>query len=414
MTHTTRRIARVYARGMTADASSHVADRFRPFGTTIFAEMTRLANEAGAINLSQGFPDFDGPAFVKEAVGEAIAAGHNQYAPTGGVPALTTAIAGRWQRDTGLSLDPARQITVTAGCTEALAATFLGTCNPGDEVILFEPYYDSYRACVAMAGATPRFVGLRAPPTDAPPNAPYTFDENELRGAFSDRTRAILVNTPHNPTGKVFTRQELELIASLCVQHNVIAVCDEVYEYLVFDPDLPHIRLATIDGMADRTLTLSSLGKTFSFTGWKIGWAIGSPELTAGVRAAHQFLTYAVATPLQHAAAAAIERGDDSIRDLVSHYRATRDYLADALSDLGFGVSVPAGTYFLMADHSPFGFADDVAFCKHLTSEIGVAAIPPTAFYEHKDLGRHLVRFAFCKKMATMEQAIERLSRLKS
>ncbi len=398
---------------MADQSSTRIAERFRPFGTTIFAEMTRLANESGAINLSQGFPDVDGPQFVKDAAAKAMADGHNQYAPMGGVPELTGALSQRWQRDTGVEIDSASQITVTAGCTEALAASFLGIMNPSDEVILFEPYYDSYRACVAMAGATPRYVGLRAPGPDAPPNSPFTFDESELRRAFTDRTRAILVNTPHNPTGKVFTRQELELIASLCIEHDVIAICDEVYEYLVFDEALPHVRLATLDGMSERTLTLSSLGKAFSFTGWKIGWAIGSPELTAGVRAAHQFLTYAVATPLQHAAAEAIRHGDDYIGELVAHYRKTRDYLGEALTDIGFGVSVPAGTYFMMADHSAFGFEDDVAFCRHLTTEVGVAAIPPTAFYEHKELGRHLVRFAFCKKMETMEKAVERLGKLR-
>ena len=254
--------------------------------------------------------------------------------------------------------------------------------NPGDEVILFEPYYDSYRACVSLAGAVPRFVTLRPPA--------FAYDESELRAAFTPRTRAILVNTPHNPTGKVFSRAELELIATLCREHNAIAITDEVYEHLVFDGE--HIRLAGLDGMDERTVTLSSLGKTFSLTGWKIGWAIARPALTAGVRAAHQFLTYATSTPRQHGAAAAL--------------RAPK-----SCYDLGFGVRAPAGTYFVLADHTPFGFSDDVAFCRHLIEHVGVAAIPPSAFYHDPADGRTLVRFAFCKDEATLEEAIDRMRR---
>ncbi|MGD9693557.1 MAG: aminotransferase class I/II-fold pyridoxal phosphate-dependent enzyme [Phycisphaerales bacterium] len=389
-----------------------VSERFAPFGTTIFAEMTRLAQEHGAVNLSQGFPDFDGPRFVREAAARATTGGDasaNQYARMQGVPALNGIIARQWSERTGLACDPNREVTVTAGCTEALAASFLGLLNPGDEVVMFEPFYDSYRACATMAGAQVKFVPLRS---GLGANGTFGFDEGELRAAFTSRTRAILVNTPHNPTGKVFTRAELETIARLCIEHDVIAITDEVYERLVYEHDTPHISLATLEGMAERTVTLSSLGKTFSLTGWKIGWAVAPWGLSAGVRAAHQFLTFAVATPLQHAAAEALEHGEDYVRGLVSEYRESRDYLAGVLERAGLRAFPTEGTYFIMADHSALGFEDDVAFCRHLTVEVGVAAIPPSAFYSHKELGKHLVRFAFCKKRKTLEEAAKRLERL--
>ncbi len=394
---------------------SWVSARFAPFGTTIFAEMTRLAQEHGAVNLSQGFPDFDGPAFVRDAAARATTSGPggggaNQYARMQGLPALNEAIAGAWTARTGLACEGTSEVTVTAGCTEGLAAAFLGLLNAGDEVVMFEPFYDSYRACAAMAGAEIRFVPLRA---GAAPGAGFTFDESELRAAFSGKTRAILVNTPHNPTGKVFTRAELETIARLCVERDVIAITDEVYERLVFETDRPHVSLATLPGMAERTVTLSSLGKTFSLTGWKIGWAIAPAGLSAGVRAAHQFLTFAVATPLQHAAVEALTNGEEYVRGLVEEYRGSRDFLAGVLERAGLRVFPTEGTYFIMADHSALGFEDDVAFCRHLTSEVGVAAIPPSAFYSHKELGKHLVRFAFCKKRETLEEAARRLGALR-
>jgi len=402
----------------TAPPAPRIAARLAPFGTTIFTEMTRLAIQHGAVNLAQGFPDFDGPEFIKAAARRAIDEGHNQYARMFGIPALNRAIAASWKRDTGVEIDPDAHVTVTSGCTEALAAALIGLVNPGDEVILFEPFYDSYRACVAMAGAAPRFVTLRPPGAEhtGPAGAPsqFTFDPDELRLAFTPKTRAILINTPHNPTGKVFTAPELQLIADLCSHHDVIAITDEVYERLTYEPALPHIRLATLPGMAERTVTCSSLGKTFSLTGWKIGWTIAPPHLTAGVRAAHQFLTFATSTPFQIAAAEALTPGgpgDAATRELVQELHAARDFLAAALRSLGFKITVPAGAYFITADHTPFGYGDDVTFCRHLTTNVGVAAIPPSAFYSEPSRGSHLVRFAFCKKRATLEEAVSRLER---
>lgn len=388
-----------------------IAQRLRPFGTTIFAEMTALAARHDAINLSQGYPDFDGPDFVKAAAARAMRDGHNQYARTLGVPSLNEAIAAWWGRRAGRPLDPHAEITVTSGCTEALAACTLGLLDPGDEVIVFEPFYDAYPADVALAGARPVCVPLR------PDGGRFVFDESELRAAFTPRTRAIILNTPHNPTGKVFTRPELQQIASLCIEHDAIVIADEVYERLTFDPSRPHLSIADLPGMADRTVVCSSLGKTFSLTGWKIGWAIAPPHLTAGVRAAHQFLTFATATPLQHGAAAALSSPETEpyIASLLRDYADRRRFLCDALGSLGFGVIEPEGTYFIMADHSAvsarLGLADDFALCRWLTAEARVAAIPPSVFYEHKDEGRRLVRFAFCKRSETLEDAVRRLRR---
>ena len=382
-----------------------------PFGPTIFTTMSRLAAEFNAVNLSQGFPDFDGPEFLRDAAIDALRAGHNQYAPTAGVPALRHALAAKWKENTGADIDPDACITVTAGCTEAIASSLLGLLNPGDEVILFEPYYASYRACVAMAGGVPRFVTLHA--STAPGARGFFFDPADLRKAFTPKTRALLLNTPHNPTGKVFSREEMQLIADLCTQHGVVAITDEVYERLTYDPARPHIRLATLPGMADRTITLSTLGKTYGMTGWKIGWAIASPEMSKPVRAAHQFLTYSGSTPLQQAAAVAIEKGEPYVAELVRGFRDARDSLAAALEGLGFIVHPSDGTYFIMADHSAFGFPNDVEFCMHLMKEVGVAAIPPSAFYNRPELGKSLARFAYCKRPETMQRAMARLQKLR-
>jgi len=388
---------------MSTSTSPIIARRLASFGQTIFTEISALALKHNAINLGQGFPNFDGPAFVKRAAIEAIEQGHGQYARMFGVPALNEALAARFRADTGLDVDANTEITVTSGCTEAIAATMLGLINPGDEVIVFEPYYDSYPACLAMAGAVPRFVTLRPPK--------FEVDEAMLRSAFSAKTRAVLINTPHNPSGKVFTRRELELIAALCKQHDAIAITDEVYERLVFEGE--HVRMCTLPGMWERTVTLSSLGKTFSLTGWKIGWAIAPGRLTKGVRAAHQFLTFATATPLQHGAVAALNAPDSYYDEFVKEYRVKRDMLVDGLARIGFDVYPPDGTYFVLADHTPFGFESDVAFCKHLIEEIGVAAIPPSAFYHDPRDGRRLVRFAFCKMEETLREALSRMTKLK-
>lgn len=386
-----------------------ICDRLQPFGTSIFAAMTRLATEHGAINLAQGFPDFDGPDHVKAAAIEAIRAGHGQYASMIGLPALNRAIADAFTHHTGITIDPDQEVTVTAGCTEAIAATFLGFLNPGDEVILFEPYYDSYRACVALAGATPRFITLRAPD--------FRIDPAELERACTPRTRIILINTPHNPTGRVFSKAEMESLADLCLRRNLIAISDEVYEHLVFDPArTPLIRTATLPGMHDRTITLSSLGKTFSLTGWKIGWAVAPAHLTAAVRAAHQFLTFAVSTPMQHAAVAAFASPREYYSDLLASYRRKRDFLASALRAVGFTFNDPEGSYFIYADHRPvsarFGSLDDVAFARLLIEQFGVATIPPTAFYENRVEGANHLRFAFCKTEETLAAAAERIQRL--
>jgi aspartate/methionine/tyrosine aminotransferase len=393
-----------------------VAARLAPFGTSIFAEMTALAVKHNAVNLAQGFPDFNGPIEIRDAAIAALRSEsplHNQYARMFGVPELNNALAEAWAARGLPTIDPNTSITVTTGCTEAIPAVMLGLLNPGDEIILFEPFYDSYRACVSMAGAVPRIVRLHPPDLSRDPNGQFWFDPAELKAAFTSRTRAILVNTPHNPTGKVFTRDELILIADLCKQFDAIAVTDEVYEHLVYEANLPHVSLAGVPGMFERTVTMSSLGKTFSLTGWKIGWVIAPPDLTKGVRAAHQFLTFGASTPLQHAAAAAIRSGRTHIDPLVAQFKSNRAYLTDALRNMGFGVHSPAGSYFIMADHSRFGFASDRAFCEHLASEVGVAAIPPSAFYEEPSRAKSLVRFAFCKKRETLEAAVQRLAKLK-
>ncbi|MEX2217633.1 MAG: aminotransferase class I/II-fold pyridoxal phosphate-dependent enzyme [Phycisphaerales bacterium] len=401
------------------------AARFQPYGTTIFAEMTALANRCGAVNLAQGFPDFDGPEFIKAAAARAMQQGHNQYARMQGVPELNAAIVARWKHATGQAIDGESQVTVTSGCTEALAATFLGLLNPGDEVILFEPWYDCYHVGATMAGARVRGVTLHASEPGRP-RPGFSFNPGELANAFTPKTRAIVINTPHNPTGKVFSRDELALIAGLCQEHNTVAITDEVYEHLTFDPAQPHIPIATLPGMADCTITLSSLGKSFSLTGWKIGWAIASAELTRAVRAAHQFLVFCSSTPLQHGAAAALTPGGEGeahIASLRAQLREARDYLSGALTELGFVVYPPAGTYFIMADHTrlsprlgidPEQPGADVAFCRALTEKIGVAAIPPSPFYEDPARGRRLARFAFCKRSATLEEAVRRLQTLRA
>ncbi|MCC7535995.1 MAG: aminotransferase class I/II-fold pyridoxal phosphate-dependent enzyme [Deltaproteobacteria bacterium] len=378
--------------------------RLAGFGTTIFTEMSRRATELGAINLAQGFPDFDGPEHVKSAAAAAIAAGHAQYAPMHGITPLHEALSESYARRYGLDYAPLREITVTSGATEAIFDSIAALTDVGDEVVLFEPYYDSYRASVCMAGAIPRTVTLRPPRFD--------FDPAELERAFGERTRVCVLNTPHNPTGKTFCREELEHVARLCIRHDVVCVADEVYEHLVYEGS--HVPIATLPGMRERTVTISSLAKTFSLTGWKIGWALAPEDLTRAVRAAHQWVTFATATPLQHGAVAAVRSDESYFRALVASYRAKRDRLAGALADLGLEVYLPAGTYFVCAGFSRFGFDDDVAFCRHLIEKVGVAAIPPSAFFDDPADGRSFVRFAFCKRDETLEAAIARLQALRS
>ncbi len=382
-----------------------LAARLAGLGTSIFAEMSALAVQHGAINLAQGFPDFDGPDFVKEAARAAIDAGYGQYARTHGLPALNEALAATYAARNGLVFDPHAEITVTSGCTEAIAAALLGTCEAGDEVILFQPFYDSYLGCVRMSGATPRVVTLR------PTQTGWGFDPDELRAAFGPRTRAILVNTPHNPTGKVYTRDELAFIAGLCVEHDVICLADEVYERLVYRGE--HVSIATLPGMRDRTITLSSLGKTFSLTGWKIGWAAASPPLTAAVRAAHQFLTFASATPLQHGAVAALAAPESYYAELTEDYRRKRNLLAKGLDALGFNVLTPEGSYFICAGFSAFTDEPADVFARRLVQEFGVATIPPGAFYTDPALGQDYLRFAFCKREETLLAALDRLAGLR-
>jgi N-succinyldiaminopimelate aminotransferase len=381
-----------------------LSSRLAGFGTSIFAEMTRLANEHGAVNLGQGFPDFDGPVWVREAAIAAIRAGHNQYCRSAGLPELTRAIAAHQRRFYGLEYDAESEITVYAGATEAIFSTLQALLDPGDEVVVFEPFYDSYAPGIALAGATMRVVSLRAPD--------FAFDPEELAAAVGPRTRALVLNSPNNPAGKVLSRSELSCIAELCRERDLIAICDEVYEHIVFDAE--HVPLATLPGMRERTVTISSSGKTFSLTGWKIGWTCAPPAISAALRSAHQFVTFTNGTPFQHAMAAALAAGDDFYEGLRREYRARRDRLCAGLREIGFRVLEPAGTYFVQADIRPLGFEDDEAFCRELPARVGVAAIPTTAFYARKALARHLVRFAFCKTDAMLDEALRRLRRLRS
>jgi N-succinyldiaminopimelate aminotransferase len=373
-----------------------IASRLAGFGTTIFTEMSALAERTGSINLGQGFPDFDGPAEVLEAAAAALRAGANQYAPLAGVPVLRDAVIAHQERFYGLSVE---DVQITFGATEAIAAAMLGLLEPGDEVVVFEPLYDSYAASIAMAGAVRRVVTLRPPD--------WSFDPADL--VVGPRTRMVLLNTPHNPTGKVFSREELEVVAAACREHDLVAVADEVYEHLVYaDPPAEHVPLASLDGMGPRTLTISSIGKTFSVTGWKIGWACGPASLVGAVRAAKQFLTFAGGTPLQHAAAAALGLDDSFYAGLATSFVAKRDRLCAGLEAAGLAVLRPAGTYFVNAVVD----GDGVEFCRSLPARAGVVAIPTSVFYDDREVGRSLVRFAFCKRDSVIDEAAARLARV--
>jgi N-succinyldiaminopimelate aminotransferase len=371
------------------------AARLEGLGTTIFTEMTALAVRTGAINLGQGFPDTDGPAAVIEAAVAALRSGHNQYAPLPGVPALREAVFDHQRSWYGLEPE---DVLITFGATEAIAAALLGLCDPGDEVVVLEPYYDSYAACISFAGATRRPVTLR------PPGFEVTLDA--LEGAIRPRARVLLLNSPHNPTGRVLGRAELALIAAACVEHDLICVSDEVYEHLVYDGE--HIPIATLPGMAERTLTVSSVGKSFSFTGWKIGWCSGPSELVGATRIVKQFLTFAGGTPLQHAAAAALRLPREEITALADDLRLKRDQLCAGLDAAGLTPLTPAGTYFVNADVG----TDAVEFCAALPERCGVVAIPTSVFYDDKAAASSLVRFAVCKRREVIAEAAERLAGL--
>jgi aspartate/methionine/tyrosine aminotransferase len=385
---------------MTVRASEKAAR----FTESVIREMTRLANQHRAVNLSQGFPDFPAPAEVKEAARRAIDADVNQYAITWGARSLREAIARKFERLYDVPVDPEREVTVTCGSTEAMIAALLAVLNPGDEVVVFEPFYENYGPDAVLSGAVPRFVSLRPPD--------WSFDPDELARAFSSKTRAIIVNTPNNPTGKVFTRGELETIAALCRKHDALAVTDEIYEHILYDGAV-HVPMATLPGMAERTITINGMSKTYSVTGWRVGWAIAPPLLTAAIRKVHDFLTVGAAAPLQEAGALALELPPSYYESLARGYEARRERLLGILGEVGFVVYRPRGAYYVMVQIDPLGWDDDVAFARHLVEEIGVAVVPGSSFYREPQSGRRQVRFAFCKKEETLAEAQRRLARLK-
>ncbi|MFD5089656.1 pyridoxal phosphate-dependent aminotransferase [Amycolatopsis thailandensis] len=378
--------------------------RLQPFTSTIFAEMTALAVRHEAVNLGQGFPDTDGPAGMLDAAKNALFGGANQYPPGPGRPELRAAIA-RHRLRYGVEYDPDTEILVTAGATEAIAASLIALTQAGDEVIVIEPYYDSYAAAVAMAGAERRVVGL------VERDGRFALDVEGLRAAVTGRTRAILINSPHNPTGTVFTRAELEAVAALCVEHDLIAITDEVYEHLVFD-DAEHFPLATFPGMRDRTVSISSAGKTFNCTGWKIGWVCASPELVAAVKAAKQFITFVSGGPFQPAVAYALDHEVPWAEELRTSLQTKRDRLAAGLAEAGFAVRPTAGTYFVCVDVRPLGFDDAAELAWQLPERVGVAAVPVKVFTDHPEEWKHLLRFAFCKRNEVIDEAVTRLRKL--
>jgi N-succinyldiaminopimelate aminotransferase len=398
--------------GMTSNGRRPLLNRrLAEFGTTIFAEMSALALSTGSINLGQGFPDTDGPEEIREAAVRALRDGRgNQYPPGPGVPELRTAIAAHQKQRYGLAYDPDREVLVTAGATEAIAASLLALVEPGDEVVALEPYYDSYAASIAMAGGTRIPVTLRPheETREGVTHRRFRLDLDELRDAVTDNTRLLLVNTPHNPTGTVLTREELGEIAKLAVERDLLVITDEVYEHLVFD-EAEHLPLASFPGMRERTVTIGSAGKTFSFTGWKVGWVTGTPDLVTAVRSAKQFLTYVASGPFQYAVAEALALPDTYFEAFRADMLARRDVLAAGLTEAGFKVFQPAGTYFITTDIRPLGESDGFAFCRALPERAGVVAIPNAVFYDHREAGAPFVRFAFCKRTEVLEEAAKRL-----
>lgn len=378
------------------------------FTESVIREMTRQALLYGAVNLAQGFPDFPAPAEVKQAAMEAIAADINQYAITWGAKKLREAIARQMKQWQGLEVDPETEITVCCGSTEAMIASLLAVTNPGDEVIIFEPFYENYGPDVILSGATPVFVKLH-PPTE--PDGEWVFDAQELRAAFNPRTKAIILNTPNNPTGKVFLRAELEFIRDLCVEWNVLALTDEIYEHILYD-DARHISIATLDAMRERTVTINGMSKTYSVTGWRVGWAVAPANITSAIRKVHDFLTVGAAAPLQEAGVVALALPESYYAELARAYCARRDRLLPRLAQAGFRCYKPRGAYYIMTDISAFGFDTDVEFARYLVREIGVAVVPGSSFYSQPHAGHTQVRFCFCKRDETLDEAAHRLQRL--
>ena len=384
--------------------SPRLSSKAAQFTESVIREMTRLALQHKAVNLSQGFPDFPAPVEIKRAAQEAIAADINQYAITWGAKSLRNAIADKFSRTNGMAIDPEREITVCCGSTEAMVSAMMAIINPGDEVVVFEPFYENYGPDAILSGATPRYVKLH------PPN--WAFDSQELAVAFGPKTKAIILNTPNNPTGKVFARSELEKIRDLCVEHNAFAITDEIYEHMLYD-GARHISMATLDGMRDRTITINALSKTYSVTGWRVGWAIASMEVTSAIRKVHDFLTVGAAAPLQEAGASALQFPPEYYTSLATEYAQRRARLLGILIGAGFHCFKPSGAYYIMTDISAFGFPDDMAFAKYLVTEIGVAAVPGSSFYRNPADGRTHLRFTFCKTEKTFQAAAERLAKLK-
>src|SRR5262245_58971352 len=379
-----------------------VSRKAQRFTESVIREMTRLCRQHEAVNLAQGFPDFAAPREIKEAACRAIESDVNQYAITWGAKSLRDAIAAKTERLYGLPVDPEREIAVTCGATEAMIASILAIVDPGDEVVVFEPFYENYGPDAILAGATPRFVPL------APPD--WTFDPDELAAAFSNKTRAIILNTPNNPTGKVFSREELGTIAQLCRKWDAVALSDEIYEHILYDGP-SHMPIATLPGMADRTVTINALSKTYSVTGWRVGWTVASAELTSGIRKVHDFLTVGAAAPLQEAGALALALPDAYYARLAEEYRARRDLLLEGLRGVGFKCEAPKGAYYILADAEALGCTDDVAFARKLVEDAGVGPVPGSSFFSRPELGRTLVRFAFPKMEQTLREAVRRLHR---